>query len=292
MGLLDGKNALVFGVANDHSIAWGIAKALHEHGADGRVQLRGEPLERRVRPLAASIGSTFVEPCDVRDDAALKAVFDRWGAEVGGLDILVHALALANREDLEGAFVDTSRDGFALALDVSAYSLVALAREARPHLRPGASILTLSYYGAEKVVAHYNVMGVAKAALEACVRYLAADLGPSGVRVNAISAGPRPDPRGARDRQLQDDVRVVPRRGAAPFEHHDRGRRRNGRLAGERPLPAGDRRGRPRRRRLQRHGRADPRGLTVRQRRRLRGAPAAAIAPAQCHGRRPLPVGR
>ena len=131
-----------------------------------------------------------MEPCDVRDDAAVKAVFDRWGAEVGGLDILVHALAFANREDLEGAFVDTSRDGFALALDVSAYSLVALAREARPHLRPGASILTLTYYGAEKVVAHYNVMGVAKAALEACVRYLAADLGPSGVRVNAISAGP------------------------------------------------------------------------------------------------------
>nr|MDA8238253.1 enoyl-ACP reductase [Chloroflexota bacterium] len=143
-----------------------------------------------VRPLAASIGSTFVEPCDVRDDAAVRAVFDRWGAEVGGLDILVHALAFANRDDLDGAFVDTSRAGFALALDVSAYSLVALAREARPHLRPGASILTLTYYGAEKVVAHYNVMGVAKAALEACVRYLAVDLGPAGVRVNAISAGP------------------------------------------------------------------------------------------------------
>jgi enoyl-[acyl-carrier protein] reductase I len=190
MGLLDGRNALVFGVANDHSIAWGIAKALHEHGATVGFSSIESFLEKRVRPLAASLGSTFVEPCDVRDDAAVKAVFDRWGAEVGGLDILVHALAFANREDLEGAFVETSRDGFALALDVSAYSLVALAREARPHLRPGASILTLSYYGAEKVVAHYNVMGVAKAALEACVRYLAADLGPSGVRVNAISAGP------------------------------------------------------------------------------------------------------
>jgi len=190
MGLLDGKNALVFGVANDHSIAWGIAKALHEHGAMVGFSSVESLLERRVRPLAESIGSTFVEPCDVRDDAAVKAVFDRWGAEVGGLDILVHALALANREDLAGSFVNTSRDGFALALDVSAYSLVALAREARPHLRPGASILTLTYYGAEKVVAHYNVMGVAKAALEASVRYLAADLGPSGVRVNAISAGP------------------------------------------------------------------------------------------------------
>ena len=190
MGLLDGRNALIFGVANDHSIAWGIAKALHEHGATVGFSSVESLIARRVAPLAASLGSTFVQPCDVRDDAQLAAVFDRWGAEVGGMDILVHALAFANREDLEGAFVDTSRDGFALAMDVSAYSLVALAREARPHLRPGASILTLSYYGAEKVVAHYNVMGVAKAALEACVRYLAADLGPEGVRVNAISAGP------------------------------------------------------------------------------------------------------
>ncbi len=129
-------------------------------------------------------------PCDVRDDGQLRAVFDRWGAEVGQLDILVHALAFADRADLDGMFVDTSRAGFALALDVSAYSLVALAREARPHLAPGSSILTLTYYGAEKVVANYNVMGVAKAALEASVRYLAAELGPEGVRVNAISAGP------------------------------------------------------------------------------------------------------
>jgi enoyl-[acyl-carrier protein] reductase I len=190
MGLLDGKNALVFGVANDHSIAWGIARALREHGARVGFSSVESLIERRVRPLAASIGSTFVEACDVRDDAALKTVFDRWGSQVGGLDILVHALAFARKEDLDGAFVDTSRDGFAVALEVSAYSLVALAREARPHLRQGASILTLSYYGAEKVVAQYNVMGVAKAALEASVRYLAADLGPSGVRVNAISAGP------------------------------------------------------------------------------------------------------
>jgi len=190
MGLLDGKNALVFGVANDHSIAWGIARALHEHGARVGFSSVESLVERRVRPLAASIGSTFVEACDVRDDAAVKMVFDRWGSRVGGLDILVHALAFAKKEDLDGAFVDTSRDGFAAALDVSAYSLVALAREARPHLRQGSSILTLTYYGAEKVVARYNVMGVAKAALEASVRYLAADLGPSGVRVNAISAGP------------------------------------------------------------------------------------------------------
>ena len=190
MGLLDGKTALIFGVANDHSIAWGIANALHEHGAAVGFSSIESLLEKRVRPLAEQIGSTFVAPCDVRDDAQIRAVFDRWGAEVGRLDILVHALAFADRADLDGPFVNTSRDGFALALDVSAYSLVALAREARPHLAPGSSILTLTYYGAEKVVTHYNVMGVAKAALEASVRYLAADLGPEGVRVNAISAGP------------------------------------------------------------------------------------------------------
>ena len=190
MGLLDGKTALIFGVANDHSIAWGTANALHEHGASVGFSSVESLIEKHVRPLAERIGSTFVAPCDVRDDRQVRAVFDRWGAEVGRLDILVHALAFANRADLDGLFVNTSRDGFALAMDVSAYSLVALAREARPHLAPGSSIVTLSYYGAEKVVAHYNVMGVAKAALEASVRYLAADLGPEGVRVNAISAGP------------------------------------------------------------------------------------------------------
>jgi len=188
--ILQGKKALVFGVANDHSIAWGIAKALHEQGAVVGFSSVESLLERRVRPLAASIGSTFVEPCDVQSDEQIRAVFEKWRAVHGELDVLVHALAFARREDLDGRFVDTSRDGFALALDVSAYSLVALAREARGLLRPGSSVITLTYYGAEKVVQHYNVMGVAKAALEASVRYLAADLGPAGVRVNAISAGP------------------------------------------------------------------------------------------------------
>ncbi|MBA3777981.1 MAG: enoyl-ACP reductase [Chloroflexi bacterium] len=190
MTLLEGKKALIFGVANDHSIAWGIAKAFHAEGATVGFSSVESLIERRVRPLAESIGSTFVEPCDVQDDAQIERVFNRWSEQEGALDILVHALAFAKREELDGAFVDTSRDGFTLALDVSAYSLVALARAARPLLRPGSSILTLTYYGAEKVVAHYNVMGVAKAALEASVRYLAADLGPEGVRVNAISAGP------------------------------------------------------------------------------------------------------
>jgi enoyl-[acyl-carrier protein] reductase I len=190
MGLLEGKTALIFGVANDHSIAWGIARALHGEGAEIGFSSVESLIEKRVRPLAESIGSTFVEPCDVASDEQIRSVFKRWGKRYESLDILVHALAFAKREDLEGGFVETSRDGFALALDISAYSLVALAREARPLLRRGSSIITLSYYGAEKVVPNYNVMGVAKAALEASVRYLAADLGPDGIRVNAISAGP------------------------------------------------------------------------------------------------------
>jgi enoyl-[acyl-carrier protein] reductase I len=190
MGLLDGKRALIFGVANDHSIAWGIARAFHDEGATVGFSSVESLIEKRVRPLAASIGSTFVEPCDVGSDDQIRTVMERWRQAHGELDILVHALAFARREDLEGAFVDTSRDGFALALDISAYSLVALVREARPLLQRGSSVLTLTYYGSEKVVANYNVMGVAKAALEATVRYLAADLGPNGVRVNAISAGP------------------------------------------------------------------------------------------------------
>jgi enoyl-[acyl-carrier protein] reductase I len=190
MGLLDGRKALIFGVANDHSLAWGIAQALHAQGAELGFSSLESMIERRVRPLAESVGSCFVEPCDVQQDADIERVFARWQAEQGELDILVHALAFAKREELDGAFVDTSRDGFALALDVSAYSFVALTRAALPVLRDGASIITLTYYGSEKVVAHYNVMGVAKAALEASVRYLAADLGPRNIRVNAISAGP------------------------------------------------------------------------------------------------------
>jgi enoyl-[acyl-carrier protein] reductase I len=190
MGLVDGKKALIFGVANDHSIAWGIAKALHDEGAVVGFSSVEMLIDKRVRPLAASIGSTFVEPCDVQSDDQIRGVMEKWGAAHGEIDILVHALAFAKREDLDGSFVDTSRAGFALALDVSAYSLVALVREARPLLRRGSSVMTLTYYGAEKVVSHYNVMGVAKAALEASVRYLAADLGPDGIRVNAISAGP------------------------------------------------------------------------------------------------------
>lgn len=190
MGLLDGRKALIFGVANDHSIAWGIARAFHAQGASVGFSSVEALLEKRVRPLAATLGSTFVEPCDVQSDEQIARVFAEWERREGTLDILVHALAFAKREELDGEFAATSREGFHLALDVSAYSLVALVRGARPLMVNGGSVMTLSYYGAEKVVAHYNVMGVAKAALEASVRYLAADLGPSHIRVNAISAGP------------------------------------------------------------------------------------------------------
>lgn len=190
MGLLDGKKALIFGVANKDSIAWGIARMLHEHGATVGFSSIAELLDRRVRPLAASIGSIFAEPCDVQSDEQIAEVFAKWKAAYGDLDILVHALAFANRDELTGSFLNTSREGFRMALDISAYSLTALVKAAQDVLKPGSSVMTMTYYGADKVIPHYNVMGVAKAALEASVRYLAADLGPRGVRVNAISAGP------------------------------------------------------------------------------------------------------
>jgi enoyl-[acyl-carrier protein] reductase I len=190
-GLFQDKHALVFGVANERSIAWGISQALHAQGAKLGFAFEGEILERRVRPLADSIGSDLVVQCDVKQDDQIARVFEQVRAQWGKLDVLVHSVAFANREDLDGRFIDTSRSGFQTALDISAYSLVALAHAAEPLLTESkGSIITLTYYGAEKVVQNYNVMGVAKAALEASVRYLAADLGPHGVRVNAISAGP------------------------------------------------------------------------------------------------------
>lgn len=189
--MFENKRVLVFGVANERSIAWGIVQAMQQRGARFALTFAGEAFEKRVRPLAEGINADLVLPCDVTDDAQIDAVFETVKQKWGGLDVLVHAVAFANREDLEGRYVDTSRDGFKMALDVSAYSLVALSRRAEPLMQEtGGSIVTLSYYGSEKVVAGYNVMGVAKAALEASVRYLAADLGPSKIRVNAISAGP------------------------------------------------------------------------------------------------------
>lgn len=188
--LLAGKKALIFGVANERSIAWGISEALHGAGARLGFTYQGEALEKRVRPLAERVDADFLVPCDVTDEAQVAEVFRKAEESWGGLDILIHAVAYANREDLEGRFVDTNRDGFLKAIEISAYSLVSLAREAAPLMKDGGSIVTLSYYGAEKVVPNYNIMGVAKATLEASVRYLANDLGPDGIRVNAISAGP------------------------------------------------------------------------------------------------------
>jgi enoyl-[acyl-carrier protein] reductase I len=190
MGLLTGKKALIFGVANERSIAWGIAEALHREGCELGFTYLGEALEKRVRPLADSVGSKLILPCDVTKDEEIAAVYEKVEQAWGKFDILIHSLAFARRAELDGDFVNTSRDGFALALDVSAYSLVAITRPAVPLLNPGGAILALTFYGSEKVMKNYNVMGVAKAALEACVRYLAADLGPLGLRVNAISAGP------------------------------------------------------------------------------------------------------
>lgn len=190
MSLLQGKTALIFGLANDRSIAWGITRAFHENGAQVGISYAGEALERRVRPLAESIGCTFVQECDVSSDEAIRLAAEQAGERFGGVDILVHSIGFANRDELNGPYYNTSRAGFHLAMDISVYSFTALAQAFQPLLRPGGALLTLTYYGSEKVAPHYNVMGVAKAALEASVRYLAYDFGPQNIRVNAISAGP------------------------------------------------------------------------------------------------------
>ena len=189
MGLFDGTTALVTGVANRGSIAWGIARALHEEGARLGFSYAAPELERRVRPLAESVGAELLEECDATDDAAMDRLFATVERVFGSLDVLVHAIAFAPREELAGRFVETSRGGFQTALDVSAYSLIALARRAAPLMPAGGAILTLTAYGSVAVLPRYNVMGVAKAALEASVRYLADDLGPQGIRVNALSPG-------------------------------------------------------------------------------------------------------
>lgn len=190
MGLLDGKKGLILGVANDHSIAWGIAKALHNEGAEIGFTYLGDALERRVRPLAESLNSKLIEPCDVQSDEQIEALMNKARDVYGSLDFIVHGIAFANREELNGPYLKTTRAGFQLALDVSAYSFTAVVKAAQDLLNPGASLITLTYHGSQQVAQNYNVMGVAKAALEASVRYLANDLGPRDIRVNAISAGP------------------------------------------------------------------------------------------------------
>jgi enoyl-[acyl-carrier protein] reductase I len=188
--LMAGKRGVVLGVANDKSIAWGIAKAAAEAGAELAFTYQGDALEKRVRPLAQSLGSDIVLPCDVTDAASMDSVFATLKEVWGEFDFLVHAIAFSDKDELKGQYLQTSRDNFLRTMDVSCYSLTALVQRAAPMMREGGSILTLTYYGAERVMPHYNVMGVAKAALEASVRYLAADLGAQGIRVNAISAGP------------------------------------------------------------------------------------------------------
>jgi enoyl-[acyl-carrier protein] reductase I len=190
MKLLEGKRALIFGVANDHSIAWGIAKAMHDQGAELAFSYAADALERRVRPLAESVGSNFVEKCNVTEDDEIEAVFSKVADELGTIDILVHAIAFAGREELEGNFHKTTREGFRMAMDISVYSFLALARASIPLMPEGGSMVTLTFYASEKVFPNYNVMAVAKSALESTTRYLAADLGPQGIRVNAISPGP------------------------------------------------------------------------------------------------------
>ena len=189
-GLMDGKRGLIMGLANDKSLAWGIAQKLREHGAELAFSYQGEALAKRVVPLAEELGSNFTFDCDVSDMASLDAAFEALKQRWDTLDFVVHAIGFSDKSQLRGKFYDTTLDNFLLTMNVSAYSLVAVAQRARAMMPNGGSILTLTYYGAEKVVPHYNVMGVAKAALETSVRYLANDLGPENIRVNAISAGP------------------------------------------------------------------------------------------------------
>ena len=196
-GLMSGKRGLIMGLANDKSLAWGIARKLAEHGAELAFSYQGDALRKRVEPLAAELGSDFTFDCDVSDMDALDAAFAQLKARWGRLDFVVHAIGFSDKNELRGKYLDTSLDNFLMTMNISAYSLVAVAKRAAAMMPPlaedgsgGGSILTLSYYGAEKVVPHYNVMGVAKAALETSVRYLANDLGPDNIRVNAISAGP------------------------------------------------------------------------------------------------------
>ena len=188
--LMAGKRGLIMGVANDRSIAWGIASACAAQGAELAFTFQGEALARRVKPLAESVNSELVLPCDVTDEASIDAVFDTLQEAWGTLDFVVHAIAFSDKSELDGLYLDTSRENFLKTMDISCYSLTAVAQRAVPMMAEGGSILTLTYYGAERVMPHYNVMGVAKAALEASVRYLAVDLGGRGIRVNAISAGP------------------------------------------------------------------------------------------------------
>src|SRR5471030_1196058 len=222
--LMAGKKGLVMGVANERSIAWGIAKACHEQGAKVAFTYQGEALEKLLRPLAKSIGSEIVEPCDVTNAASIDSTFETIQKQWGELDFVVHAIAFSNKDELKGRYLNTSPDNFALTMNVSCYSLTAVAQRAVPLMKKGGSILTLTYYGAERVIPNYNIMGVAKAALEASVRYLAADLGRADQ-----------DPGLRRDRRQPLYTEVERTQLAPQAKHHDRGSRQRGPLPAVRP---------------------------------------------------------
>ena len=254
MGMMDGRKGIIFGLANDRSIAWGIAKRLKAEGAELAFTYLNEVFEKRVRPLAESLGSELVLGCDVAKDADIESVFTEIGERWGKLDFVVHSVAYAGREELRQPFHQTSREGFRIALDVSAYSLLGVTHAALPLMKDGGSVLTLTYLGAQRALPNYNVMGVAKAALEATVRYLAAELGEQGVRVNAISAGPIRTLAASGHLELQRDLRD---HGAAlahaPLGDAGRGGQ-GGALPAVRPRERGDRRDPLRRHRLQHRG--------------------------------------
>ncbi|MDS9467314.1 enoyl-ACP reductase FabI [Paracoccus sp. MBLB3053] len=190
MGLMKGRRGLIMGLANDKSIAWGIAKALADQGAELAFSYQGEALKKRVEPLAAQLGSDLIAECDVSDEASIDGLFSTIAERWDSIDFIVHAIGFSDKEQLRGRYADTTRDNFLMTMDISVYSFTAVARRAAAMMPNGGSMVTLTYYGAERVMPHYNVMGVAKAALEASVRYLAEDLGKDGIRVNGISAGP------------------------------------------------------------------------------------------------------
>ena len=270
-GLMSGKRGLIMGVANDKSIAWGIAQACHEEGAELAFTYQGEALGKRVQPLAASVGSDIVLPCDVTDEASIDAVFATLAERWGTLDFLVHAIGFSDKNELRGSYTEmTTAANFTQTMLISVYSFTAAAQRAQRMMPNGGSLLTLTYYGAEKVMPHYNVMGVAKAALEASVKYMAMDLGPRGIRVNALSAGPDQDAGRERHRRLPLHHEVErAERAAAPQRHP--GRRRQVRaLPALGPLVGRHRRDPSRRRRLPRR-RHEGRGR-ARHRRGVRAA--------------------
>ena len=278
--LMAGKKGLILGIANERSLAWGITRAVAEHGAELALTFQGEALAKRVRPLAESVGASLVLPCDVTDPASLDALFATVGEEWRRLDFVVHAIAFSDKEQLKGKYLETTAANFERTMLISCYSFTDLCRRAAPLMAEGGSMLTLTYAGAERVMPHYNVMGVAKAALEASVRYLAVDLGGERIRVNAISAGPVRTLAASGIGDFRYILKWNELQRAAQAQHHARGRRRRGPLPLERSRCRHDRRGPARRQRLSR-GRHEGRGCAGHRDGLSVRAPAREIADGQ-----------